>query len=70
MWYLEWISGIDEHDSNEHTHSQQLPNVKSINDQLEARELAIIAWEDVCKNPQAIKELYRDPHLVWKEPLA
>jgi hypothetical protein len=69
MWYLEWTSGKSGHDSDEHTHTKNLSDTLGINDQLEARELAIIAWEDVRKQPQSYAELYCNPQLVWKEPL-
>jgi hypothetical protein len=70
MWYLEWTSGKSGHDSDEHTHTQNLSDTLGINDQLEARELAIIAWEEARTQQQSIQELYRFPQLVWKEPLA
>lgn len=69
MWFLEWTSGKENYDNDEHTHCQQLSDTLGINDKIEARELAIIAWEEACKSPSAIQELYRDPQLVWKEPL-
>jgi hypothetical protein len=69
MWFLSWTSGVFEQDSNESTHLKELPGLTSITQQLEAREHAIIAWEEVLKNPDAIKTLYRDPQLVWKESL-
>lgn len=69
MWYLQWISGVDTDDSNESVHYQELPGMTSINQQIEARELALIAWADVCQQNDAIKCLYRWPHLVWKESL-
>lgn len=69
MWFLKWTSGKSGHDSDEHTHLRELPRLTSTHQQLEARELAIIAWEEAYKSPSAIQELYRDPQLVWQEPL-
>ena len=69
MWYLQWTSGIDGYDSNESIHCQELPGITSINQQIEARELAIIAWEDVCQQNEALMCLYRNPQIVWKESL-
>lgn len=69
MWYLEWTSGKSENSGNESTHMRDIPQVTQINQQREAKEHAINIWEEVCFKPIAIRELYRDPQLVWKESL-
>lgn len=69
MWYLVFTSGKSDYDRDESTHTHELPGLTSITQKLEAREHAIIAWEKICENPLAIRTLYRNPQLVWKEPL-
>ncbi len=69
MWYLVFTSGESGYDRDVSTHTHELSGPTSITQQLEARELAIIAWEKICEDSQAIHYLYRDPQLVWKESL-
>lgn len=68
MWYLQWTSGKFEHDSNEHTHKREL-NLTDFNQKKAAKLAALRGWEAIGKSPEYSRELYRDPELVWAEPL-
>jgi hypothetical protein len=68
MWYLEYTSGKNEYDSNEHTHLFPL-GIEDFSKKEKAKSLAKIKWGEQKRSEGSFKELYRDPQLVWKEPI-
>ncbi len=67
-WYLGWTSGESGYDSNEHSHKECL-NLVDFSSRGAVKMMALRKWDEIKRTPDARREVYRNPELIWAEPL-
>ena len=68
MWHLGYTIGLSHHDSDKEYKTIPLGKV-SIWNRPRAKKLALEKWEGIRHSHRAKLERFRNPKLIWVEPL-